>query len=151
MSYEKIFESEILVPRDILGVTGASISGGCNSRISPTPVSSHMGSIQLLWHSGMPRTCQKAETFSMTVWHRNPFPDEALNFDSRIVKFVKIIFERYCTVLLFNNGGWAFVLYIAFGHTCQLTFVAVICKSKKLCLPVVINGHWELKNWPALA
>ena len=57
-----------MVPRDIPGVTGAPISGGCNSRISPTSVSGHIGSIQLPWHRGMPRTCQRTKTFSMTVW-----------------------------------------------------------------------------------
>ena len=67
MPYDKFFEIKFLVPRDIPGVTGAPISGGCNSRISPTSVSGHIGSIQLPWHRGMPRTCQRTKTFSMTV------------------------------------------------------------------------------------
>ena len=68
LSNGKSFEPKILVPRDIPGVTGAPISGGCNSRISPTSVSGHIGSIQQPWHRGMPRTCQRTKTFSMTVW-----------------------------------------------------------------------------------
>ena len=51
-----------MVPWDIPGVTGTPISGGRTSRIFPTSVSSHMGSIQLPWHSGMLGTSRKSET-----------------------------------------------------------------------------------------
>ena len=62
LSNGKIFEAKILVPRDIPGVTGTPISGGRTSRIFPTSVSGHVGSIQLPWHSGMLGKSRKSET-----------------------------------------------------------------------------------------
>ena len=56
-----------MVPWDNPGVPGGSISAGCNSRILLISVSGHMGFMQLPYTSGTPRTCQNAETFSMTV------------------------------------------------------------------------------------
>ena len=78
LSNGKIFETKILVPRDIPGVTGTPISGGCTHRISLTSISGHVGSIQLPWHRGIPSTCQNAEIFSMTVWDIIFLPEIAL-------------------------------------------------------------------------
>ena len=82
-----------MVPRDIPGVTGTPISGGCTHRISPTSVSGHVGSIQLPWHRGIPSTCQNAEIFSMTVCYISRGMEKPHNQNPLAEKCVYYVFS----------------------------------------------------------
>ena len=89
---EKNFAPKILVPWDTPGVPWAPISAGYNIRSRPTSNSSHMGSIQTSYSSGVRDSSRKSENSWVTVCtttnYRSEFGNVIRDYDYVVIRML---------------------------------------------------------------